>query len=325
MNVVWLHSFDPSNPFGGVFVHEHQDDMMGQDVTVTSMYTKNIRNIKSSIAEIKGLPYNKYDLVHAQYGSGCGYVGSYAKMPKVLTLRGSDWYGLAGSSIRRRVRSSLSTLLTRISVKKYDTVVTVSDRMKQDLLLESGVDSVVLPSAIDLDRFNIRDRQSARAELGYIDDDSVWILFSSLNIDNPIKRVGLAIEAVNILKKNITNAKLVFMSGVDRRLVPLMVSASNVILITSTHEGWPNIVKEGLASGIPFVSTDVSDLKDIARRSECCKVVSDSPSALATAIEDSIRASEGVDCSSLRGFVADMSYGSTSSKLAGIYERLVHR
>ena len=63
------------------------------------------------------------------------------------------------------------------------------------------------------------------------------------------------------------------MNNIAHNDVPSFISCSNVIILTSTHEGWPNIIKEGLALNVPFVSSNVSDLKTIAVVEESCTVV----------------------------------------------------
>jgi len=69
----------------------------------------------------------------------------------------------------------------------------------------------------------------------------------------------------------------------------MFVNMVDLILLTSTHEGWPNIVKEGLACNIPFVSTDVSDLSEIAAIEPSCFVCEANKNILAESIVKSIK------------------------------------
>ena len=58
----------------------------------------------------------------------------------------------------------------------------------------------------------------------------------------------------------------------------------------SLHEGWPNFVKEGLAAGKRFVSTDVSDLPDVVNFNRTnCRVVSRNKNDFARAIVDLLK------------------------------------
>lgn len=48
-----------------------------------------------------------------------------------------------------------------------------------------------------------------------------------------------------------------------RRDVPELVASSDVLLVTSVHEGFPNVVLEGMACGTPVISTNYSDVRRI--------------------------------------------------------------
>lgn len=49
----------------------------------------------------------------------------------------------------------------------------------------------------------------------------------------------------------------------SRRDVPEIMASSDVVLVTSHHEGFPNVVLEAMACRTPVVSTDYSDVKKI--------------------------------------------------------------
>ena len=101
--------------------------------------------------------------------------------------------------------------------------------------------------------------------------------------------------------------------------MPLWINAADVVLVTSTHEGWPNIVKEGLACNVPFVSTNVSDLHRIATVEPSCQIAEANPTALADALAKTISAGRNAN---LRRHVESMDVGLIAQKYLAIYEEV---
>ena len=55
-------------------------------------------------------------------------------------------------------------------------------------------------------------------------------------------------------------AEIHYLRGQPNSDVPIWINASDVLLMTSLHEGSPTIVKEALACNLPVVSVDVGDV-----------------------------------------------------------------
>jgi len=60
-----------------------------------------------------------------------------------------------------------------------------------------------------------------------------------------------------------------------RQDVPEIYWNSDIMLLTSLSEGSPTVVKEAIAAKLPFVSTDVGDVKEWAALAEFGEVVQD--------------------------------------------------
>lgn len=80
------------------------------------------------------------------------------------------------------------------------------------------------------------------------------------------------------------------LSGLPREDVRRALRVADCVALASTHEGWPNIVKEGLLLGKAFVATDVGDLADFASTGSHNRVVSPDPIEFACAWVDQLGA-----------------------------------
>ena len=290
LRVLWLHNFDPGIPVSGVFMHLLADAMQANGIRVDMLYAGKLTqplDVWRAYAQLKLLAPS-FDLVHAQYGSMCGLIGSWVAGCKLMSLRGSDWYGLPSGDWRERAHLMLANWLSRLAVPRYNQVITMSHNMKREVearfagQLHRPVH--VLPDGLSTQHFCPMDRQVCRAQLGCAQDTRPWVLVTTLVANNPIKRIELALAAVELAKKYIPDLQLKITANVPHEQMPVWVNACNMVLMTSLHEGWPNAIKESLACNVPFVSTDVSDLAGIAAQEPSCAVVAAQPQALADAI-----------------------------------------
>lgn len=321
LRCLWVHNFDPSIPVGGVFMHTLADAMQECGVNVDLLYTGKLSNpleiwrARALLREIEG----GFDIVHAQYGSMCSLVASAAKGRKLLSLRGSDWYDIPVGPWDQRLHGALANLLTRRGLAYYDRVVVMSHHMRHALEKRDKARAQrleVLPDGLDLELFQPMDRQACRQALGHGDDQRPWVLLTTLLADNPIKRVHLAREVVELARRVVPDLVLKVASDVAHRDMPLWVNSCNVTLMTSIHEGWPNAIKESLACNVPFVSTDVSDLALISASEPSCRTVAADPQLLADALVKSLQ--DG-NAHNLRVHVTDMEVHVIARRLRQIY------
>lgn len=70
-------------------------------------------------------------------------------------------------------------------------------------------------------------------------------------------------EKLNKLNKRLCKSnKPIFLGEVDPNDVPVLVSSSDLCVLSSRHEASPTIIKEALSSGIPIVTSNVGDVKE---------------------------------------------------------------
>ena len=111
-------------------------------------------------------------------------------------------------------------------------------------------------------------------------------------------------------------------SNIAHEVMPLFVGACDMILCTSVYEGWPNAIKEALACNLPFVSTDVSDLRDIAYQEPSCHICPPEPNILADSICRTLSES---NTNNLRRHVLDMDLRKVSQRHIDLYQELVFK
>lgn len=211
--------------------------------------------------------------------------------------------------------AALATTLSRASIKRFDAVITMSNRMTESVRRIARHPRVfTIPDPIDTLAFQPIDRVPDP------DGRSARVLFTTLSRSNPVKRVELAEQAVKFASRRLEHVELRVASGIPHDRMPWFVASCDVALCTSTHEGWPNSIKEALACGLPFVSTDVSDLAAVAREYPTCRICPPDPEALGNALCDVLDQSRDA---TLPRAVEEMDVAQTSRRLVEAYENVL--
>lgn len=325
MRILWPHNFDPGKPNSQVFMNIAAEGLRSRGVDLHCEYLGNLRSIGNLLAARTRLQKisGEFDIVHAQYGSACGFATAAVRgIPKVLSIRGNDWNVHSASLGFLYVHTRLARWMTKASLRSYDVLLTVSRRVAADVQRHVPAATILpMPSPVDLKRFVPLDKAKARAMLGFAGNKERWVLFNAINLNDPVKRFSLAKRAFEIANAR-AGGSLRFRVATDlpHSQVPLFTAACDVILCTSETEGWPNCVKEALACNVPFVSTDVSDLADIAWIDPSCRVCPDDAEVLAENLCDVLGAESPPD---VRRHVTEMGVESLTDRLIGIYESLV--
>ena len=136
----------------------------------------------------------------------------------------------------------------------------------------------MIPNGIDLKRFRPLDKGHCCNKLGW-NPNRFHVLVPDPGT-RPRKRIELAETAVFILQQKGISIELHKLSGIPHEEVPLWLNASDVLLLTSIHEGSPNIVKEALACNRPVVSFDVGDVRERLEGIKGCYLAQANPKDL---------------------------------------------
>ena len=204
-------------------------------------------------------------------GVAAGELAAELDVPFTLTARGSDVNVLAQDP---RIAARISAVAGRAHA-----CMAVSDA-----LAERFAEAASLPrervrtvrNGVDLERFAPGDRQQARAQLGLPSDGAIALGVGRLV---PGKGFDVAARAVRRLpdctlalvgdgaeRTRIADAgdgRVVFLGSQPPERVALAYRAADVLVLPSEREGWPNVVTEALASGLPVVATRVGGIPQI--------------------------------------------------------------
>jgi teichuronic acid biosynthesis glycosyltransferase TuaC len=258
------------------------------------------------------------DLIHVMYGGVMAeqVVRRHHVRPILVTFHGSDLLGENLSGRLRRLISRYGVWCSKRAAKAAEGVIVVARHLLRVLprtLLPAKVR--VLPCGIDLERFRPLDPSSCRRQLGW-SSDSFHVLFASSNGD-PVKRPALAQAAVAKVLARSLPAELHFLSGVPNSVVPRWLNASDVLLLTSLHEGSPTVVKEALACGLPIVSVDVGDVAERIETIAGCHLAQPDAADLADKLSLVHQRRKRLDC---RADLDAISVANVAQRLKGFYE-----
>jgi glycosyltransferase involved in cell wall biosynthesis len=242
-----------------------------------------------------------FDLIDAHYfypdGVAAVLLGRALGRPVVVTGRGSDLNVIAEYAIPRG--------WIRWSARHADGLVVVSRGLKQRLanlgIAEERVH--VLRNGVDPALFRPADRDAARRALGLTRPTLLAVgnlvrlkshrmmveaLVGLPAVDLVIVGEGPERAAIEALARERRVADRVRLLGhVPQDRLPDIYSAADLLLLVSTHEGWPNVLLESMACGTPVIASDIDAIADIVAAPEAGRILKEpNPERLATAARE---------------------------------------
>jgi teichuronic acid biosynthesis glycosyltransferase TuaC len=235
----------------------------------------------------------------------------------LISFCGSDVLGGRAAAGLARVSEGIGVLSSRRAARRASGVVVKSRNLIAALpgRLDRGRLWVV-PNGVDLARFRPLDKRASRQALG-LDADRKHVLFTAAP-DRPEKRYALAQAGVSLLDGGVA---LHALSGRSHADVPLWLNAADAVLLTSTYEGSPNVIKEALACDVAVVSTDVGDVRERIAGIDGCYIAD----ATAQDVADKLRRvlEQGGRVEGRTRMAAELSLERVAERLRDIYETLV--
>jgi teichuronic acid biosynthesis glycosyltransferase TuaC len=259
------------------------------------------------------------DVVHVMYGGVMAdIVSKSVRTPVVVSFCGTDLLGGEGRGVLHGLSRRYGVIASRRAAARAAGVVVKSRNLFDALPRDVDRSRVwIVPNGVDLERFRPRDRRECQVDIGW-EPGRKHVLFPASPV-RPEKRFSLAERSVERVRAGGVDAELHVLAGVPHDDVPAWLNASDAVLLTSVHEGSPNVVKEALACNVPVVSVDVGDVRERIAGVEGCHVSEPTPQDLADSLE---RVFAGERPTGGRERVADVSLARIAAQLREIYATL---
>ena len=266
----------PHCPTTGTFVKQSLEGLRRVGVNVDLVFVDRVGRGMTAYIGLRGAVRKKIagfrpHLVHVMYGGlqAAVVTRTVADRPVVVSFFGSDLFGGAFYNPFRRLTVRLGVRASSLAAKKAAGVIVMSREMQGALPRTVDPSKVwVIPEGVDLDRFRPLRRADCLRRLAWSEDS--YHVLTPAHRGRPVKRLELAQSAVERLKQEGKSVILHQLVGVPYAEVPVWLNASDVLLLTSYHEGSPNIVKQALACNRPVVSVDVGDVRERIEDIEGC-------------------------------------------------------
>lgn len=243
-----------------------------------------------------------YDLIHANYGLTAPAALAQPTRPVVLTLWGSDLFGNLG-------------WLSKRCARHVDAVIVMTDEMADAV---EPIDAHVIPHGINLNVFRPIPQREARETVGWR-QDATHVLFP-YSKQRPVKAYPRAESVVQSVQEQLSEEIVLHtVYDVKHAQMPAYMNAADALLLTSSHEGSPNSVKEAMACNIPVVATDVGDVPERLADVSCSFVGhtnGELVEGLRTVLERSCR-SDG------RDHVDDLGLERMAERIESVYESVL--
>lgn len=249
------------------------------------IYRSNGANlISKSLSLWKFLLNSQWEIVHAHTMYSSGFYLTAAQLAGVthrIAHSHSAGDDRSGSVLGRAYQTIARTLLSFTATKR----LACGDAAADNLFRDSSSRVTIIPNAIDIDSFFEASGVSVRESMG-VNCNTLLILqvgrlesvknhFFSIKMAAALKKAGVDYKMLFVgngtLEKEISDSlqeneleEQVLLLGL-RKDIPELMAASDVFLMPSIHEGFPVVLVEAQAAGLPAViSTSISNEVDLS-------------------------------------------------------------
>lgn len=230
-------------------------------------------NVYNPLNIFKLIKYLKrYDIIHT-HNTACQY---FAPIAKLLTKAKCKLYTTEHSTNNRRRKYKLFKTIDRYIYRKYNNIISISSNATESLINFIGANTniITIENGINISKYiNLKPTNFAIKEriitmvAGFReakDQDTLIKAISQLPEYYKLWLVGDGVRrrVLEYLVKELNLTNRVKFWGI-RNDIPQILEQSHVIVLSSHWEGLSLSSIEGMASGRPFIASDVDGLHEI--------------------------------------------------------------
>ena len=265
----------------------------------------------------------KIDLIHVYWGTTTALMTVlFSPAPVVISFSGSDLLGQVNRNGKKSISGLISRRISIFSGYMSKSIITKSETMKSGLPYNLKKKTTVIPNGIDLTGFKSIKREEARNKLHWNHKDLVVLFFSSNGA--PVKNPALARLVFDKIKNTITSAQFYEITGgINHADLIYYYNASDLMLLTSFHEGSNNSLKEAMACNLPVVSVPCGDSPERLQIVENCYVSQKYDAAeLADAAVKILNSGKRING---RDFTEQLSLSNVADQIIEVYKKVLEK
>jgi teichuronic acid biosynthesis glycosyltransferase TuaC len=260
------------------------------------------------------------DLVHVLWGSTTALLTVIVSTtPVIISFCGSDLLGNKSISGRLTVGGRINRIFSKIAARFSDHIITKSEKMASILSQKIRAKTSIIPNGIVLDEFYPLPTLDCKIKLGW-DTSKKHVLFFYTE-GQVVKNSSMAKEVMEIVKQKIPVAELVIATKIPHENLVYYYNASDIMILTSFHEGSNNSLKEARACNLPIVSVDVGDAKERLKYVNACHVIdSYDPDEFAEKVVEVLKSGKKSDGTR---YSDEVSIGNVASQIIEVYKKVL--
>ncbi|MEZ4840434.1 MAG: glycosyltransferase family 4 protein [Flavobacteriaceae bacterium] len=246
----------------------------------------------------------KNDIIHVQRPEMVIPLAIRKRNKIICTLHGGQ--DLAVLKKKGRVMALFYKMLQHISFRLVDQLIAVDkknlDRYVQNYpWIKSKIHLV--PISVNTNRFFKSGKKDARAHLNISEEKKVLLFIGRLEYEKNVEFIIESFKALQndgyilliagngsqydkLIKLSADEPNILFLGEVNNDKVPQIINSVDVLVLASFFEGSPTVVKEALCCGVPILSTDVGDVKEVIESTNSGYIMERNKTSFKTGLEE---------------------------------------